>query len=92
MTKEFIKHPPQPGRNGYVVLHTPNPDEYVVLRTCMFCKEDSEVTVPAQGLYDWEHTKKIQDAFPNLTADQREQVMTGTHAKCWNVAMKEEQW
>ena len=27
---------------------------------------------------------KIQDIFPYLNADQREQIMTGTHPACWN--------
>ncbi len=27
---------------------------------------------------------KIQDIFPYLNADQREQLMTGTHPACWN--------
>jgi len=27
---------------------------------------------------------KIQDLFPYLNADQREQLMTGTHPACWN--------
>ena len=27
---------------------------------------------------------KIQDLFPYLNADQREQIMTGTHPACWN--------
>jgi hypothetical protein len=25
----------------------------------------------------------IQDIFPNLDADQRELIMTGTHSECW---------
>ena len=40
--------------------------------------------VDALGYLEWtELGKNIQDALPGLDADQRELLMTGTHAHCW---------
>lgn len=82
-------HPSQPGRFGYVVLKSARPDQYTLVRDCPFCHEDSRVQVPAQGLWDWEHGAFAQIAFPTLTADKREQVMTGTHGECWDKYMSD---
>jgi hypothetical protein len=89
------------GRPGYVVVNASmvedrglpyslSPNEYLIVRDCSFCGKGAVTVVPAQGLWDWEHGKFAQDAFPDLTADQREQVMTGTHSECWDRYMKEE--
>lgn len=92
--------PPQPGRHGYVVLpatmeaideETGFPmrdhENYVIVRTCPFCQKGSRVKVPGSGLWKWEHGEFVQNAFPDLDADQREQVMTGTHPDCWDAAL-----
>jgi hypothetical protein len=40
--------------------------------------------VDALGYIRWsEMGENIQDALPELDADQRELLMTGTHAHCW---------
>jgi hypothetical protein len=40
--------------------------------------------VDALGFLRWsELGENIQDALPDLDADQRELLMTGTHAHCW---------
>ena len=36
------------------------------------------------GLINGGDRPLIQDIFPYLNADQREQIMTGTHPSCWN--------
>lgn len=88
-------HPMQPGRIGYVVLAAENDGEkdyehYVVLRACPFCTKRAEVTVPSQGLWDWEHGTFVQTAFPDLNDSEREIVMTGTHQSCWDEAFPPE--
>jgi hypothetical protein len=40
--------------------------------------------VDEDGYVAWkEMGYNIQDALPDLTADERELLMTGTHAHCW---------
>lgn len=83
-------YPAQPGRHGYVVLKSAKPDHYVLVKDCPFCGKDSRVQVPGPGLWAWEHGAFAQVAFPTLTAEQREQVITGTHPECWNKYLGDE--
>jgi hypothetical protein len=73
------------GRIGYVIHSiAEKPDVYLMIRDCMLCGEESRVTVPAQGLWDWEHGEFVQRAFPDLNSDEREKILTGTHPECWD--------
>jgi hypothetical protein len=57
----------------------------VVTRKCVMCGQHGMVEdVDALGYIRWsELGENIQDALPGLDADQRELLMTGTHAHCW---------
>ena len=57
----------------------------VKTRPCAVCHMPAYVTdVDETGYLAWtEMGENIQDALPNLTADERELLMTGTHAHCW---------
>lgn len=52
--------------------------------TCPWCKQGSQIVVELTAFQAWRSGALIQDAFPNFTVDQREQMMTGYHPKCWN--------
>lgn len=91
---------PDQGRPGYVVVNASmiedrnlpfalRHDEYLIVRDCPFCGQGATTIVPAQGLWDWEHGAFAQNAFPALSAAEREQVMTGTHPECWDRFMKD---
>lgn len=86
-------YPVQPGRSerGYVIQRTTRVDEYMLVRDCPMCGGEARVRIPAQGLWDWEHGAFVQTAFPGLSADQREMVMSGTHPKCWDLMMGEDE-
>ena len=57
----------------------------VVTPPCVVCKERGMLEgVDALGYVRWsELGVEIQDALPELDADQRELLITGTHAHCW---------
>ena len=57
----------------------------VMTRKCVVCGKRSILhDVDALGYIRWmEMGENIQDALPGLDADQRELLMTGTHAHCW---------
>jgi hypothetical protein len=57
----------------------------VMTPKCGMCGERGVVhDVDALGYIRWrELGENIQDALPDLDADQRELLMTGTHAHCW---------
>lgn len=59
-------------------------------RKCIACGKRGTVRVPYAGYQEWKDGALIQDALPDLSADQREQLMTGTHARCWQVLFGEE--
>ena len=56
---------------------------------CRVCHQSSVLDgVDAPGFIEWsEMGKLIQEALPQLDADQRELLMTGTHAHCWEKIM-----
>jgi hypothetical protein len=43
-----------------------------------------DLPVTPEQLRAWEGGMFVQDAFPHLTADQREFILTGTTAEEWN--------
>jgi len=54
-----------------------------VHRECQVTGEVFILIVDAQALIDWREGKLIQDAFPQLTKDQREILMTGYTPAEW---------
>jgi hypothetical protein len=57
----------------------------VVTRKCPVCRAQAVVeNVDPLGFIRWsELGENIQDVLPELDEDQRELLMTGTHAHCW---------
>jgi len=54
-------------------------------RQCLMCGNRGMVWIDDEAGYErWKsRTVDIQDALPSLSADERELLMTGTHAHCW---------
>ena len=50
-----------------------------------------DIPVTQEELYDWESGMLAQEAFPNLTAAQREFLMTGITPEEWEETMKEDE-
>lgn len=57
----------------------------VITPPCPMCKQRGVMKdVDALGFVRWsELGEPIQTALPELDEDQRELLMTGTHAHCW---------
>lgn len=51
---------------------------------CGMCGEGGVVEVPAVGFLQWNFGMLVQEAFPDLDVSIREQMISGTHPKCWN--------
>ena len=57
----------------------------VQTRPCMVCGQHSELTVDKAAYERWAlHGELIQVAMPDMTTDERELLMTGTHSECWD--------
>jgi hypothetical protein len=48
------------------------------------CGLEGAVEVPAVGFLQWNFGMLAQEAFPNLDIALREQIISGTHPKCWD--------
>lgn len=58
---------------------------------CMGCGKGGEIDVPEDGYVRWKNGEFIQNALPMLTANQREQLMTGMHGECFDDMFPEEE-
>lgn len=58
--------------------------------TCRVCGSATEITVPAERFLAWQTGTLIQCAFPELTTDQRELLISGICGKCFDRVMGEE--
>ena len=61
-----------------------------VTTTCPLCKENAEIEVDTHGFIAWKGGVHIQDAMPKLSADVREQLISGTCNPCWSLMFGEE--
>lgn len=51
---------------------------------CWVCGQIATVTIPQQAYVDWKyHGKRIQEAWPEASAADRELLLTGLHEACW---------
>ena len=62
-------------------------DTLITIRTrkCFHCGCEGEVTVTQAGLAAYNSGEYAQVAFPELDKAEREQIISGTHPKCWEV-------
>lgn len=58
---------------------------------CFHCGETSLVEVPTDGFHAWQSGTLIQRAFPEMPADTRELLISGTHPACWDAMFAEEE-
>lgn len=60
--------------NTTVLMRTP---------TCMMCSKGGFVEVSSEGYMARKRGALIQEAFSDLDKSLREQIISGTHPKCW---------
>ena len=61
-----------------------NYKEVCVVTACPFCGRGNEVEVNEDDYDDWQDGKLVQDAFPYLSANEREMLISGICPKCWD--------
>lgn len=58
---------------------------YEIICECPLCHNINKVTVEFRDYLDYAFEYvKAQDAFPYLSADERELIISGTCSECWN--------
>ena len=55
-----------------------------VVTRCPFCGRANEIAVNEMDYLDWQDGKLAQDAFPYLSASDREMLITGICPDCWD--------
>jgi hypothetical protein len=60
-----------------------NYKEIGVITQCPFCGHANEVAVNEIDYLDWQDGMMAQDAFPYLSADEREKLISGICPTCW---------
>jgi hypothetical protein len=58
---------------------------------CIHCHKGGVLYVETTALYQWQNGMTIQDAFPNMSDDDREMLVSGIHPKCWDEMFKEKE-
>ena len=61
-----------------------NYKEVCVVTTCPFCGRANEVEVNHLDYLDWQDGELAQDAFPYLSASEREMLISGCCPRCWD--------
>lgn len=64
-------------------------DTTVVRVRCPTCLSEDAVVVPTEGFKRWRNGALIQRALPELTADLRERLISGTCQPCWTLLCEE---
>ena len=54
-----------------------------VITCCPFCHKAHEIAVNEMDYLDWQDGKLAQDAFPYLSASDREMLISGICDSCW---------
>lgn len=61
-----------------------NNKEISIVTRCPFCGRANFIEVNEIDYLDYDDGMKVQDAFPYLSADEREMLISGICPDCWN--------
>jgi hypothetical protein len=58
---------------------------HVIVNTapCIGCGHSTQLTLLRSEVDQYRKGAFVQDAFPFMTADERELIVSGTHPACW---------
>lgn len=55
-----------------------------ISKQCMMCNQIVEIEVKIEDYQSWQEGAHIQNAFPYLTIDEREMLVSGTCGPCFD--------
>ena len=62
-----------------------------VTTQCPMCGRKHDIVVDAEAYTNWRTGKGlIQECFPDMSAEEREMLITGTCPECWNDMFSDE--
>lgn len=71
------------GRKQLIVTESETPGIVNVKGNCVFTGEEYQCSVPLDGLKKWQDGTAIQQAMPNVSADDREFLISGISPAGW---------
>ena len=77
-------------RCSYTESYEGDNHTYTFTGPCIVTGKPYSVTVPAKGLYEYHQGAHMQTAFPNLSPEDREFLISGSSPDGWNEMWKEE--
>ena len=60
-------------------------------RACVFCGQSETVMLDRAKIQRWQAGELVQDVWPEMRAEVRELLISGTHGACWDANMREEE-
>ena len=63
-----------------------------VVTTCHICGGSDSMLLPKAKLQAWLDGALIQDVFPDLTPNRREQLISGTHGRCFDAVFADDDY
>ena len=54
---------------------------------CIFCHETHAINLSPEGYAKWQKGEYVSVAFPELTPEEQEMLVSGTCGKCWDQFM-----
>ena len=60
-----------------------NYKEICIITRCPLCGHENEVNVHESDYWAWENGELVQVAFPYLSANEREMLISGICPTCW---------
>lgn len=64
--------------------------EVTVCCTCSMCKQRKDITISAEAYRRWQKGELIQRVMPELSADDRELLISGICGPCFDKLFKED--
>jgi len=61
-----------------------NRKETSISVVCPICKEEHFIFANVEDIWAWEDGELVQNAFPYLSADEREMLISGICPECWD--------
>lgn len=67
-----------------------NNKEVCIITTCPFCGHANEIEVNEMDYLDWGDGMTVQEAFPYLSPEEREMLISGICPTCWEKTFADE--
>jgi len=69
---------------------TYDPHAYTFRAECIWCATPKTITLPAEQLFEYRRGALVQNAFPEMSAEDREFIISGVCPACFDTLREDE--